>query len=183
MQTDPTFHFEHLGQAILAAARAAFAEISERHPTDPVRAFALYTDSGAMTVCPSMAPASYFARIPQDEPDDVDYYRFSPAEWPLECEGAASAFDAICSQLRGQLEQLPDGGFGAFKARLIETCVQSLEVLRREMHGETGDEFLWLVTVSDEDEPAPARNARVRRLNAPGVAHAFEAWSSTWDGA
>lgn len=56
--------------------------MAARAPHDRIRAFALYTDAGAMTVCPAMVPASYFARIAEDETDDMDRYCFTPAEWP-----------------------------------------------------------------------------------------------------
>ena len=180
MSADSTFDFSRLQDAIVAAARSALAEVAARQPHDPIRAFALYSDAGAMTVCPAMAPASYFERIREDEPDDVDYYRFTPAEWPFEGEGAAAAFDAICHTLRTHLKQLPGDRFGSFKARLMDTCEQSLQALRAEKLGELGDDFLWLVTISDDDEPAHVCVPRMRRLNANQVAEAFEAWAQTW---
>lgn len=181
MNTDSTFDFSRLQDAIVAAARSAWAEVSVRQPYDPIRAFALYSDAGAMTVCPAMAPASYFERIAEDEPDDVDYYRFTPAEWPFEGEGAATAFAEICRTLRMHLKQLPADQFASFKARLIDTCEHSLQILRTEKQGEVGDEFVWLVTISDDEEPADVCVPRTRRLNGNPVAEAFEAWACTWE--
>ena len=173
------FDVQCFQQDLAAAARAALAEVAARAPHDPIRAFALYTDSGAMTVCPAMAPASYFARIAEEEPDDVDYYRFTPAEWPYEAEGAQAEFWALCSQLRAHLKRLSPDGFEPFKARLLDTCEQCVRALRDE-HDPSAD-FLWLVAVSDDTEPASVCVPRVQRLNAPLIAQAFAAWAATWD--
>lgn len=133
-----------------------------------------------MTVCPAMATASYFEKIKSDEADDLAYYRFAPAEWPLESVGAEQAFNAISATLRAYLAQLPEDIFGSFKAQLVETCVQAAEVLRRGCFATLGEDFIVRVAISDEDEPAQTFIRRVSRLNTPTIAKEFRAWTKTW---
>lgn len=179
LPTAPAFDFAALKDAIVAACEAAFAEVSARQQHDPVRAFALYTDSGAMAVCPAMATASYLEKIRHDEPDDLAYYRFTPAEWPLESVGAEQAFNALSATLRTYLAQLP-GVFDAFKPQLVETLVQSAETLRQGCFAKLGDDFIVVVDISDEEEPAQTLTRRMSRLNPPAIAKEFWAWTKTW---
>ena len=181
MPAESNFDFPRFERDLLDAARAALVEVSARVPDDPIRAFALYTDAGAMSVCPAMASASHFAGMAAEEPDDADYYRFTPAEWSHEGEGAAAAFDGLSRRLRMHLKHLPSTGFAPFKARLLDACEQCVQTLRTESRAQAGEGFLWLVAVSDENEPATLLVPRMQRLNAPSIAQAFAAWAATWD--
>ncbi|MGN7918396.1 DUF4303 domain-containing protein [Lysobacter sp. 22409] len=178
------FDFAALHEDIVVAAMAAFAEISASQSDDPVRAFALYSDSGAMTVCPAMATADYLRRIDSEYPGERLYYRYSPSEWPLEGVGADEQFGRLCDRLREHVFALEarDGGaaFADFKARLMDTLVESAESLRKQCFAGLGEDFVVLATISDDDEPAAELNRRVARLNSPAIAAEFAAWSSGW---
>ena len=45
--------FDILKQQIETAAKNAFLEMYKKHGTEDIYSFALYSDEGAMTVCPS----------------------------------------------------------------------------------------------------------------------------------
>ena len=172
------FDFVELRARIVAAAVVAYDEISARQTQDPLRAFALYSDAGAMTVRPAMATASYLAHVRDDE--DSAYYTYSPSEWPLEGEGAQTEFTAICAWLREHLSDLEQPAFVRFRDALMRCCVESARELRLGHFANLGDDFLLLVTVSDEDEPAQTLNARVAALNSARVAAEFAEWSGSW---
>lgn len=183
--SSPAFDFAALAEGIADASRAALAEISERcGPHDPVCAFTLYTDDGAMTVCPAMVTEGQVQALTTRHPDDADYYRYSSAEWPLEGEGAKAAFNGLCTLVADHVLALPDedGGaaFTAFRTQLLETLLQVLERLRREDPAFARESLMLQVAVSDGDEPAEVLNQWVARLNPPAVAARFKAWTDTW---
>lgn len=183
--SSPAFDFAALAEGIAQASRAALAEISGRcGPGDPVCAFTLYTDDGAMTVCPAMVTEGQVQALTTRHPDDADYYRYSSAEWPLEGEGANAAFNGLCTQVAGHVLALPDGdgdaAFSAFRSQLLETMLQVLERLRRDDPAFARESLMLQVAVSDGDEPAEVLNQWVARLNPPAVAARFKAWTDTW---
>lgn len=185
MPASTDFDFSALAEGIAQASRAALAEISERcGPGDPVCAFTLYTDDGAMTVCPAMVTESQVRELATRHPDEADYYRYSSAEWPLEGEGANAAFNALCTRVADHVLALPDEGgdaaFNAFRAQLLETMLQVLERLRREDPAFARESLMLQVAVSDGDEPAEVLNQWVARLNPPDLAAGFKAWTDTW---
>lgn len=185
MPASADFDFAALAEGIAQASRAALAEISERcGPHDPVCAFTLYTDDGAMTVCPAMVTEGQVQALTMRHPDDADYYRYSSAEWPLEGEGANAAFNGLCTRVADHVLALPDGdvdaAFTAFRTQLLETLLQVLERLRREDPAFARESLMLQVAVSDGDEPAELLNQWVARLNPPAVAARFKAWTDTW---
>jgi hypothetical protein len=191
VQAEP-FDFDSLREEIVAAAQAAFAEVSAREAPNAIVAFALYSDDGAMTVCPAMATAAYMEAIAGE--GEALYLKYSPSEWPLEGVGADHLFGPICDRVRNHVFALEDiesddGGssevaneaeFERFKNRLMQTCVESAERLRAGCFAAMDDDFIVLVTISDGDEPVQELNERVARLNAPAIAQEHEAWTRSW---
>lgn len=177
------FDFAQLEADIAVAARQAFAELASRHPHDPGCAFALYSDAGAMTVCPALCPQSFVRAKIAEEPDDWRYYQYTPAEWPHAGEGADKAFRSICRTLRKHVFALEDDTavFLDFKQRLMASCVNVQRQLRRSLFAGRGDDFLLLVTSSDDDEPAAVLCDRVSAMNGPAPSETFRAWTETWD--
>lgn len=191
------FDFDSLREQIVVAAEAAYAEISAREAPEPIVAFALYSDGGAMTVCPAMATATYLRATADDE--EAMYFKYSPSEWPLEGIGARELFGPICDRVRNHVLALEapasdddaagdgaagddalDSEFVHFQQRLMQTCVESAERLRAGCFAALGEAFIVLVTVSDDDEPAQVLNERVARLNSAAITQEFQAWSATW---
>lgn len=176
-----TFDFPALQQKIVAAATQAVQEVTQRLGDDEIRAFALYSDSRAMTVCPAFATRSYLNAIQQDGQDESLYYKYSTSEWPLEAVGAEAAFGEICTLVREHVFSLEDDDkvFMEFKTNLMNTCVASAKVLRDTVLADRGDDFLVLVTISDDDEPKRELIRRVILLNSPSTASEYEQWTRT----
>lgn len=96
------FNFAALEIQVRKAGRRAFKEVAAAHPEEQLCAFALYSDDGAMTVCPSINTAQHLAAMQRQHPDEATYYKFATPEWKYEATGADAAFSAICLKVRTQ---------------------------------------------------------------------------------
>lgn len=180
--TMPEFDFDALHRDVVDAAKTAFLEVTQKHPEEDFCAFALYTDDGAMTVCPAMNTTQFLEEMQEDDPDEWLSYKFGTAEWPFEGVGADKQFNAICDRVRAEVFRLEDdaAAFKAFKRDLIETCVQALETLRKDFFADQGEDFLLLFAISDGEESKKTQRERVARLNGKAVVREFKGWLDTW---
>lgn len=175
------FDFQKFAQQLTQATQAAFIELLVRHPAEAFYSFALYSDEGAMTVCPA---ANTLGHLATQLPDDLPYAKFEPAEWQYEV-GADAQFDALSRQLRAQLDQdftEPDG-FERFRQQLYATCVQVLDALRQQRFFDeaAGRAVFLLFSVSDSD-PSPDELAQVvSRLNDNAYRAEYLVWLRTWE--
>ena len=171
--------FPALEQDIRAAARTAFAELSARAAPEPLCAFALYSDDGAMTVCPAANTATHLQAAVAENPEFGDDSEFSTAEWKYEGEGADAAFDAICGRLAQQVMALDEDGpaFADFRQGVFGACLRALQSLNDE--GLFGSALL-LFGVSDGDITAEDV-ALVKALNDGPTGERFERWARSFN--
>lgn len=183
------FDFSLLIQEIKTAAMQAFAEMYERCREEQVIAFALYSDEGAMTVCPAVNTDTHLDGMITGEAEDALYFKYEPAEWKFEGQGAEEAFGAICSKLRSfVLTKDPsasheDGRFEAFREELYETCIGALEELVRSgfFARLAGRDIIVLFAVSDYEYETEWYMRMIRRLNADdAVRKECEAYVKEW---
>jgi hypothetical protein len=177
------FDFAGLQTEIEQAARQAVDDMARRLPDETICAFALYTDGGAMTVCPATETLGHLRQAQHDAPGEEDFHRFCSTEWRFEGDGAEDAFERICTRVRTEVlsREGDDAGFDDFKRQLCETCVRALESLRVEgVFDRLGPDFLLMFGVADDDVPVELARAWVARLNSPSVVAAFHAWTLTW---
>jgi hypothetical protein len=174
--------FQALKSQLTRATQAAFTEVLAQHRAEGICSFALYSDEGALTVCPA---TNTLAHLATQAPEDLPYAKFEPAEWRYENVGAAAQFDAIGQQLRAQAldEALTDEAFEQFRQQLYATCVAVLDELRRQQFFDqaAGREVFLLFHVSDSDTPAEELAQLVGRLNPNAYGDEYLAWLSTWE--
>jgi Domain of unknown function (DUF4303) len=191
------FDFAALEVQIRKAAKLAFQEVAAAHPDEQLCAFALYSDDGAMTVCPSINTTQHLAAMQRKYPDDM-YYKYATPEWKYEATGADAAFRAICEKVRTQAlayegisaadaktlagvspsRVVPARrGFTTFKRALFETCLRVLETLRRD---QLFAGVMFMFAVSDTDSTARRELAMIKRLNDKAVVDEFRSWTKTW---
>ena len=175
------FDFQRFAHQLTQATQAAFAELLARHPTEAFYSFALYSDEGAMTVCPSANTLGHLAAQP---PDDLPYAKFEPAEWQYEMVGADTQFNALSRQLSARLDEdfaEPDG-FEQFRQQLYATCVDVLDALRQQRFFDeaAGRPVFLLFSVSDSDTSADELAQIVSRLNHNEYRDEYLAWLRTW---
>lgn len=172
--------FEILKQQIEAAAKKAFLEMYEKHGAEQIYSFALYSDEGAMTVC----PATNTLQMLDEDDEDLLYYKYEPAEWTYEMEGANDDFNEICTRLRSELDQNSenDEWFEDFQAKLYTACIEVLEKLKNEnfFRQITGRDIFLIFTVSDyEFEKQDLKNIIIS-LNDNEYKREYLEWMDTW---
>ncbi len=173
--------FEILKQQIENAARKAFLEVYEKHGAEGVYSFALYSDEGAMTVCPA---ANTKKAIEMAEEEDALYYKYEPAEWTYEMEGADEEFNEICTQLRAELDKHDDDDqwFESFQTQLYTACIEVLEKLKNENFFTkiTGKDIFLIFTVSDYEFEKKELQELIIRLNDNEYKSEYLNWMATW---
>ena len=167
------FDFVRLERDLIRAARKALAEARRAHPRETICAFSLYSDEGAMTVCPAIDFASARDQRIAQTPEYVSDMTFAPAEWALESVGAEDEFDAICKRLSDHVGAHPRQ-FGRFRRALFATCVDALAQLRERRAVRAS--CLLVFAVSDATPSPSLDGARFVRLNPGHPATAYRAW-------
>jgi len=174
--------FELLARQISAAAKVAFTEVLTQHHAEGIYSFALYSDEGAMTVCPAINTLDHLATQPAE---DHAYYKFEPAEWKYEMVGAEALFNEISRLVRTEVlaKAADEEWFVRFRKQLFDTCLDVLARLQQEsfFRNAAGREVFLLFAVSDyEAEPAELAK-QVRRLNDNAYRDEYLAWLRTWE--
>ena len=175
-------NFQDLKDQLTQATQAAFTEVLARHRAEGIYSFALYSDEGALTVCPATNTLAHLAAQP---PEDLPYAKFEPAEWRYENVGATAQFDAIGRQLRTQVlaETLGEQEFEQFRRQLYATCIDVLADLQQQgfFDRAAGRAVFLLFHVSDSDTSTEELTQLVSRLNPNAYGDEYLAWLRTWE--
>jgi hypothetical protein len=181
--------FEALAQKIESATRAAFKEMFQQHGGEDIYAFALYSDEGAMTVCPSTNTVAFLNGLSAEAKEELPYYKFEPAEWAYEMQGADDAFNQISKALYTELtknsyqnEYEEEAVFDTFRQGLYDCCIAVLEKLKAEdfFNSLAGKEIFLLFTASEYEFPKSELADIVKRLNNDVYEQEYLAWMKTW---
>lgn len=174
-------NFETLKQKIEEATKKAFIEMFEKYGADEIYGFALYSDEGAMTVCPATNTLKHLTTVDQN---DLSYYKFEPAEWKYEMQGAEIEFNKICEELRNELDQNDDNDdwFTDFQKQLFDNCINVLEKLKNEkfFNTITGKNIFLTFTVSDYEFEENVLKNIITRLNDNEYKTEYLEWQKTW---
>lgn len=179
LDEDGMSDFSDFQREIADAARATFRALRAQHPDEHFYAFALYTDSGAMTVVPAANSVEGLRRIREQQavPDDDPWYAWGFSEWAY-AAAEASPFNAICGKLADDLlsPQFVRSRFSEFSRQLHAEMIGALRLLDREGLFGTGDEraaITLFVSISDDDAAEALENESAKALNPPAVVDAF----------
>lgn len=147
-------NYNALEQEIEKATKIAFKELFEKHKEEEIYSFALYSDGGAMTVCPSSNTLSFLNDLSEEEKKEIDYYKFEPAEWKYEGIGADEEFDKICSNLYEERAKSSYGDqekFLNFRTQVFNCCINVLKRLNDENFFQNiiSKEIFLIFSVSD----------------------------------
>ena len=159
---------------LLPAARAAFTRLAEELGGTECCGYALYSDAAAMTVCCAVNTRDHLARSQAADPDDAEYYRWSPAEWAH--EGAAHEyFTEVNRHLLTHSVTLGGRELRQWRESVYEACVVTLETLLAEDIPERDGDTVVVFAVSDHTD-AEREAGWIRRLNPPNQSRRFTRW-------
>ncbi|MGB0868997.1 MAG: DUF4303 domain-containing protein [Flavobacteriales bacterium] len=148
--------FKVLEDKIEKATKKAFTELYDQHKDEGIYSFSLYSDDGALTVCPAANTFQFLENLKKEEKNDLDYYKFEPAEWKYESKGAEEEFDEICDILYDELDKeiySEENTFISFKNQLFDCCINKLKKLKENnfFKNITGNDIFLIFSVSDSD--------------------------------
>lgn len=117
--------------------------------------------------------------------NDITYYKFEPAEWKYEMQGADQEFNEISNLLREELDKHSDDDdwFLDFQDKLYETCIEVLEKLKQESFFTqiTGKEVFLTFTISDYEINSKYIRNLISRLNDNHYKAEFYQWMKSWE--
>lgn len=177
------FDVKKLEQKIETATREAFQEMVEKHQQERIYAFALYSDEGAMTVCPSTNTMDYLETKPNN---DFTYYKFQPAEWKYEGDGADKKFAKICNKLYKEVEKDKydddESLFEDFQNELYQTCIGVLKKLKQENFFKNilGYDIFLMFSVTDYEQDRNFLAQTITSLNENPYRDEYLEWMKTW---
>ena len=173
-------NFTELKEQIKFATKQAFIEMCEKHKDERIYAFALYSDEGAMTVCPSTNTLDYLEM--QEDDEDFKYYKFEPAEWKYEMVGADKLFAEISELCHKEADKVEDEEFGSFKNQLYSTCIDVLQELKSEdfFKQTAGEDIFLIFTISDDEFSKKEVKKIVNRLNDNDYNKEYFDWMKEW---
>jgi hypothetical protein len=161
---------------IANAARTAFRDVKAANAGEEFYAFALYTDSSAMTVVAAANSLQAFdkaaANASDKSPASLAYYKWVTSEWAHEA-WKAEEFKAISAELRNSTDR---DQFATFKANTFRAMIDAMKMLDGEHLFEDGisrDKIALFVTVTDDDQAEAIENDSASQLNPPTVYQAF----------
>ena len=165
--------WDQLKNRIYDASKQAFHELLDSRKSEHFYAFALYTDSAAMSVSPSANSVERYAEkvdseLEEDEKtgENLAYYKWSTSEWAY--EGAyGESFALINNVLR------KDGArsdISALKKRLLNVMTEALAQLMSEGFFEqtptaTDSSCVVFVSITDDDDAESVENESAETIN------------------
>jgi|SRR5690554_274127 len=160
---------------IEVACEKCFSELRRKYSDEEICGYAIYSDSGAMSVSPAINTRSNLDEMCSEDPDDCIYYKWSPGEWSHESEGA-ELFEEISKFLRSHSSETKDGvDFDEYRSGVYEACVGALESLLKKGFFDEDENAVIVFTVPDSDEPA-SETKWIERLNSHDLAQEFSYW-------
>jgi len=181
--------FELLKQKIETAVKLAFTEMYEKHKDEQIYAFALYSDEGAMTVCPATNTLKYLEE--NEEEDDIEYYKFDSVEWKYEMQGADELFNEISKLCYKEVDEneydengdADDEWFNTFQTQLYDSCIEVLQKLKNEdfFKNICGEDIFLNFSVTEYEFPEEKLKSIVESLNDNKYKDEYLNWVASWN--
>ena len=173
--------FPDFAREIRDAARETYRALLAKHPDERFYAFALYTDSGAMTVVPAANSEEGLQRVRKQmgigDDERAPEFTWSTGEWVYE-SAEADAFNPLCKRLAETVlsPSFRAAEFGRFFNELQGDMIEALRRLDQEGFFGVGAErerITLFVTISDDDGAEELENASAKALNPPSIFERF----------
>jgi hypothetical protein len=171
------FNFEQFRLKLKKETEKVFLQLKENH--DDLCAFGLYSDESAMSISISYNTQTHLKKMWVDDPEEKEYYQWSPGEW-LEESYVNAEFEKLNRELYPRNSDgesfATDEQFLRFREKLFTIAVEVLLELKNEgLFNEFGGNFILLFSVS-EFENVEKEIEWVKQLNAEEMSKRFEEW-------
>lgn len=137
---------------------------------EEIHSLALYTDTGAMTVCMSVNTTHFLAENIKDDPDDSCYYTWVPDAWKYDYIDS-NTLDELSSSLSDYVLN-NEFEFEVFVDTLISCCIDVLHYLEK-YDSSIEDKIIRLFTISDYDD-SNEKLKWIKELNQDKIADEYE---------
>lgn len=173
--------FPNFARDIRDAARGTYRALLAKHPDEHFYAFALYTDSGAMTVVPAANSEEGLQRVRKrmavGKEEVAPEFTWATGEWVYE-SAEADSFNALSKRLADAVlsPSFPAAEFGHFFHELQRDMIEALRMLDQEGLfgiGAERERITLFVTISDDSRAEELENASAKVLNPPAVFDRF----------
>jgi hypothetical protein len=171
-----------LQHKICKAARKAFDDLRKAHPEEEFYAYALYTDSGAMTVLGSANSVRGLEKAISQQSDalaaTLAYYKWATPEWAY--EGWKSSYFKETSEQIGTSNDR--AAFPSFKRNVLVSMTGALKKLDDEGFfgaGAEREKVVLFISVTDDDSAESIENESANVLNPKSV---FEKFALRYEG-
>lgn len=175
--------FSDFQKEIAQAAKGSFEDLRAAHPTEHFYAYALYTDSDAMTVVPAANSLEALAEVRKEMDVEVEErapeFEWGTGEWRYDA-WKAGYFNGISAKLRVRM-RTEDVSLRAKAVHADMTA--ALRLLDQEGFfgvGETRNEVVLFVSISDDDRAIHLENDSAKTLNSPAAYQEFVERSEGW---
>lgn len=166
-------NWKELTEKIGRSAQTVFQDLQQSHPEENFYAFALYTDSSAMTVVAS-ANSTQALNETLDAEDDksdqtISYYKWSSSEWAY-AAWKRGEFKEISKSLR---EDPDRGDLKNFEKMLHGAMIEALKKLSDTGifgEGEERNGITLFITITDDNRSRSVENTSAKMLN-PGLVY------------
>jgi uncharacterized membrane protein YebE (DUF533 family) len=160
--------WEELRKLISEATLKFFCDLRETHTDEDFYAYALYTDSSAMTVLPSVNSTQKLQQIIEKAEDktlsSLAYYKWATSEWAYE-GGQTDGFREISKKLRNSADR---ECFDQFKQKVLQTMIAALKALDEDGVFGTGvqrEQVVLFITIVDDNDAEKIENESAKLLN------------------
>lgn len=165
-----TLSSERLKRKIQAASLKAIEQFRNDFPNAEVCGFALYSDADARSLAPAFNTNDHLARVQAENPDDRQYFKWSPAEWSHEAFGG-HFFADVSKTLWSIADASSRENFEQHRRQVFALCVAAMQKLT----SSTFEHAIHVFSISDF-ESAPEEIAWICALNPPEQADEFKSW-------
>ncbi|MCO7226174.1 DUF4303 domain-containing protein [Pleionea sp. CnH1-48] len=170
-----SYDIKEITALIKEAARSAFTQIKEQHPSEHFFAYALTTLDDVCYVSASVNSEQNVQALMQEqnlpkENSETVYYRWSPCEWGKfeyikpECFGPV---DDILQQAYDGLDDENDE-FDSYRSDILDAMMAALEELDKEGFwgsGKAREEVTVFTTIYDSFDAEAIEQTSIKRLN------------------
>lgn len=159
------------------AARNAFDDLKKNRAGENFYAYALYTDSSAMTIVSAANSLEALENIVASDgdrsPESISYYKWSTSEWAYEA-WKREEFRGISTALRESSDR--DSDFAGFKRTVFNSMIEAMRKLSEDGFFGTEEErnsVTIFITSTDDDESQNIENESAKILNSEPVFKLF----------